>query len=107
LSDLPISGEAWAIPADEEAKRADLRHLRVCSVDPPGCTDIDDALHCLERPDGTFEVKEVGFSYFFSLTHSALLSPNRWEFISLMYLILSDLIRPLIEKRHKEESQFI
>jgi exosome complex exonuclease DIS3/RRP44 len=23
----------------------DLRHLPVCSVDPPGCKDIDDALH--------------------------------------------------------------
>jgi exosome complex exonuclease DIS3/RRP44 len=26
--------------------REDLRHLDVCSVDPPGCVDIDDALHC-------------------------------------------------------------
>lgn len=25
--------------------REDLRHLPICSVDPPGCTDIDDALH--------------------------------------------------------------
>ena len=25
--------------------REDLRHLPVCSVDPPGCRDIDDALH--------------------------------------------------------------
>lgn len=28
------------------AAREDLRHLDVCSVDPPGCVDIDDALHC-------------------------------------------------------------
>jgi hypothetical protein len=26
--------------------REDLRELRVCSVDPPGCRDIDDALSC-------------------------------------------------------------
>ena len=26
--------------------REDLRSLRVCSVDPPGCRDIDDALSC-------------------------------------------------------------
>ena len=26
-------------------RRQDLRHLCVCSVDPPGCKDIDDALH--------------------------------------------------------------
>ena len=25
--------------------RTDLRHIAVCSVDPPGCKDIDDALH--------------------------------------------------------------
>ena len=35
----------WTITDEEVAKRADLRHLDICSVDPPGCTDIDDALH--------------------------------------------------------------
>lgn len=29
----------------EVNKRVDLRSICVCSVDPPGCTDIDDALH--------------------------------------------------------------
>merc|ERR1712048_878886 len=28
--------------------RLDLRHLNICSVDPPGCKDIDDALHCVK-----------------------------------------------------------
>jgi len=36
--------------------RVDLRHIDVCSVDPPGCTDIDDALHCRELPNGNLEV---------------------------------------------------
>ncbi|XP_078448448.1 ribonuclease II family protein [Wolffia australiana] len=36
--------------------RQDLRHLRVFSVDPPGCTDIDDALHCIALPNGNFEI---------------------------------------------------
>ncbi|KAJ7414076.1 Exosome complex exonuclease RRP44 [Pitangus sulphuratus] len=36
--------------------REDLRHLNVCSVDPPGCTDIDDALHCREIENGNIEV---------------------------------------------------
>ncbi|RMC06964.1 hypothetical protein DUI87_16416 [Hirundo rustica rustica] len=36
--------------------REDLRHLNVCSVDPPGCTDIDDALHCREIGNGNLEV---------------------------------------------------
>lgn len=34
-----------------EGKRKDLRHLSVCSIDPQGCTDIDDALHCQEHGD--------------------------------------------------------
>jgi exosome complex exonuclease DIS3/RRP44 len=38
------------------AKRWDLRHLDVCSVDPIGCKDIDDALHCIVLPNGNFEV---------------------------------------------------
>lgn len=38
------------------AKREDLRRLTVCSVDPPGCTDIDDALHCRQLDNGNLEV---------------------------------------------------
>lgn len=36
----------WSVTADEEATRLDLRDLLVMSVDPLGCRDIDDALHC-------------------------------------------------------------
>ena len=39
--------------------REDLRHLPVCSVDPPGCKDIDDALHCSLLPNGNYEVGRV------------------------------------------------
>ena len=48
---LPVKG--WTIPADEIARRVDLRedgHTLVCSVDPPGCVDIDDALHARTLP---------------------------------------------------------
>ena len=34
----------------------DLRHLDVCSVDPPGCKDIDDALHCITLENGNYQV---------------------------------------------------
>lgn len=34
----------------------DIRHLDICSVDPPGCTDIDDALHCRPLENGNLEV---------------------------------------------------
>uniref|UniRef100_A0A7E4VF69 S1 motif domain-containing protein n=1 Tax=Panagrellus redivivus TaxID=6233 RepID=A0A7E4VF69_PANRE len=39
-----------------ESFRKDLTHLDICSVDPEGCTDIDDALHCVKNADGTYEV---------------------------------------------------
>lgn len=38
------------------AKRVDLRDITICSVDPPGCTDIDDALHCRKIDSGNYEV---------------------------------------------------
>ncbi|CAL4156656.1 unnamed protein product, partial [Meganyctiphanes norvegica] len=46
----------WIITEQDEAERTDLRHVDVCSVDPIGCTDIDDALHCKLLPDGNYEV---------------------------------------------------
>eukprot|EP00879_Flechtneria_rotunda_P021039 GHRR01022163.1.p1 GENE.GHRR01022163.1~~GHRR01022163.1.p1 ORF type:complete len:742 (+),score=218.81 GHRR01022163.1:116-2341(+) len=48
----------WAvIEADiADPNREDLRHLPICSVDPPGCKDIDDALHVRQLPNGNFEV---------------------------------------------------
>ena len=56
LSCLPKEGKDWRISDEEAAKRWDLRHLDVCSVDPPGCKDIDDALHCIVLPNGNYEV---------------------------------------------------
>lgn len=46
----------WSITENDMKNREDLRHLCVCSVDPPGCTDIDDALHCRELKNGNLEV---------------------------------------------------
>uniref|UniRef100_A0A671TQF3 Exosome complex exonuclease RRP44 n=1 Tax=Sparus aurata TaxID=8175 RepID=A0A671TQF3_SPAAU len=46
----------WAITPEDMVRREDLRNLTVCSVDPPGCTDIDDALHCRELENGNLEV---------------------------------------------------
>lgn len=36
--------------------RTDLRHIPVLSIDPPGCKDIDDALHCIELPNGNYQI---------------------------------------------------
>ncbi|RZC38435.1 exosome complex exonuclease RRP44, partial [Asbolus verrucosus] len=46
----------WIITDDDLEKRVDLRHLDICSVDPPGCTDIDDALHCRLLDNNKLEV---------------------------------------------------
>ncbi|XP_077014526.1 exosome complex exonuclease RRP44 isoform X2 [Tamandua tetradactyla] len=46
----------WSITETDMKNREDLRHLCICSVDPPGCTDIDDALHCRELGNGNLEV---------------------------------------------------
>lgn len=46
----------WTIPAEEEAKRWNLRDENVCSVDPPGCRDIDDALHSKVLENGNWEL---------------------------------------------------
>lgn len=39
-----------------EPGRLDLRHLPVLSIDPPGCQDIDDALHCVLLPNGNYQI---------------------------------------------------
>ncbi len=51
LPDMP-----WTITPQDVEQRVDLRSVAICSVDPPGCTDIDDALHCFELPNGNFQV---------------------------------------------------
>ncbi len=38
------------------ANRVDLRDYCIVSIDPPGCTDIDDALHCRLLENGNYEV---------------------------------------------------
>ncbi|XP_075908339.1 exosome complex exonuclease RRP44-like [Petromyzon marinus] len=47
----------FSITAEDQAGREDLRALSICSVDPPGCTDIDDALHCKPLDNGNTEVR--------------------------------------------------
>lgn len=57
---LPAEGHDWRVPASlvdpRWQGRRDLRDLLVCSIDPPGCVDIDDALHAKKLPNGNFEI---------------------------------------------------
>ncbi|QPG75771.1 exosome catalytic subunit dis3 [Brettanomyces nanus] len=62
LSCLPKEGHDWKVPENLNngdvllAKREDLRDRLICSIDPPGCVDIDDALHAKKLSNGNYEV---------------------------------------------------
>lgn len=60
LDCLPPEGHEWRVPQNKDhpgwRDRKDLRDLLVCSIDPPRCQDIDDALHARPLPNGNFEV---------------------------------------------------
>ncbi|GLB43614.1 putative RNR ribonuclease family protein [Lyophyllum shimeji] len=60
LDCLPPEGEQWVVPPKSDTSlewrdREDLRDLIVCSIDPPNCQDIDDALHARYLPNGNIE----------------------------------------------------
>ncbi|OAF68986.1 hypothetical protein A3Q56_03276, partial [Intoshia linei] len=46
----------WKITEPDLVGRKDFRNKCIVSVDPPGCTDIDDALHIELHPDSTIEI---------------------------------------------------
>ena len=59
LDCLPPEGHDWRVPKEDDPGwkgREDFRKLLVCSIDPPGCVDIDDALHARKLPNGNYEV---------------------------------------------------
>lgn len=60
LASLPPEGPSWTVPSDLTApgwtNRRDMRDLLICSIDPPGCQDIDDALHAKRLSNGNIEV---------------------------------------------------
>lgn len=60
LGCLPSEGHDWKVPVSTEDPgwqgRKDLRNLLVCSIDPVGCQDIDDALHASPLPNGNCQV---------------------------------------------------
>ncbi|KAF8442330.1 RNB-domain-containing protein [Boletus edulis BED1] len=60
LSCLPPEGDQWVVPPKDPTDpvwrdRMDLRDLDICSIDPPGCQDIDDALHARRLSNGYIE----------------------------------------------------
>jgi exosome complex exonuclease DIS3/RRP44 len=87
----------WTIPPDAVTKgeRTDLRHIDVCSIDPPGCKDIDDALHARVLPSSETgaregDVIEVGVhiadvSYF--VKHNTAIDIEASERANTTYLV--------------------
>ncbi|KAG6817260.1 hypothetical protein H0H87_010921 [Tephrocybe sp. NHM501043] len=60
LDCLPVEGDTWVVPpksdnSPEWRDRVDLRDMIICSIDPPNCQDIDDALHARHLPNGNIE----------------------------------------------------
>ncbi|KAJ7071550.1 hypothetical protein C8F01DRAFT_1111006 [Mycena amicta] len=59
LGCLPPEGDSWVVvPKTGDGMwrgREDLRDLTICSIDPPNCQDIDDALHARPLPNGNIE----------------------------------------------------
>lgn len=56
ITDALPDPQTFTIAPEEYEARVDMRDYCVCSVDPPGCTDIDDALHCRDLDNGFVEV---------------------------------------------------
>ena len=61
LAELPkpvLGSRVWHPAPKQAAGRRDLRgpEYFVCSIDPPGCTDVDDALSARRMPGGGLEV---------------------------------------------------
>jgi len=54
LASLPSAD--WSVTDHHRQSRWDLRTRCIVSVDPPNCTDIDDALHCRKLEEDLFEV---------------------------------------------------
>lgn len=52
IRELPSDDDPIIVTED----RKDLRHLSVVSIDPPGCTDIDDALHVVKLENGNYQL---------------------------------------------------
>ncbi|SPC62819.1 probable DIS3 3`-5` exoribonuclease required for 3` end formation of 5.8S rRNA [Ustilago sp. UG-2017b] len=71
LDCLPPEGDSWVVPPKDMTHRAwkdriDMREEMICSIDPPGCQDIDDALHAKQLANGNIEagVHIADVSYF-------------------------------------------
>ena len=107
LDCLPVEGEKWVVPpksttSPEWRDRVDLRDLIICSIDPPNCQDIDDALHARPLPNGNIEagVRESNLM----LLYGAVLN---YKQISPTFLISYIPTTQWTVRQHREGRQYI
>lgn len=93
IRELPlVVGSGWRpsekeIESEVKAGRKDLRQYFVVSVDPPGCTDVDDAFHVRELDGDSFElgVHIADVSYF--VKNESILDEEAAERCTTVYLV--------------------
>ena len=56
LNEMPKTQEEWKPDSNEVQKRRDLRDTMVMSIDPQGCTDVDDTLSVTQLRNGNVEL---------------------------------------------------
>ena len=56
LNEMPKLQEEWKPDSNEIQKRRDLRDVLVMSIDPKGCTDVDDTLSVTQLRNGNIEL---------------------------------------------------
>ena len=56
LNEMPKVQEEWKPDSNEIQKRRDLRDILVMSIDPKGCTDVDDTLSVTQLRNGNIEL---------------------------------------------------
>ena len=85
LDCFPEEGNQWVVPPKSDSSpewrdREDLRELIICSIDPPNCQDIDDALHARLLPNGNIEAgvrTSISFTFFVQNTQYVLTQTSR------------------------------
>jgi len=55
-AELELPSADWRVSEQEAEDREDFRELPIASIDPEGCTDIDDALHARNLENGNIEI---------------------------------------------------
>ncbi|KFH10626.1 RNB family domain-containing protein, partial [Toxoplasma gondii VAND] len=85
---LPANTWTFADMSEEDRKgRLDLRHVCVCSVDPPGCKDIDDALSLEVLENGNYRVGVHIADVTYFLKEGTALDEEASERCTTVYLV--------------------